>query len=122
MNKIEGFITETISGNDETFFFGTLTFKLITKEWDIELDGIKEKAEQIKSNPVDSLDFLIDFMWAAYRANKLINNQKIEISKEKLWLWFDVIGVEKFTEIFKAGMEANRERVEKNPVRPQETV
>ena len=86
------------------FFFGTLAFKLVRMELDVDLYQLDEKVELIKKDPINGIDFLIDFMYLTHKAWCMISDKDVVISKNQLWLAIDIMGAKDFTGILEEGM------------------
>jgi hypothetical protein len=88
------------------FFFGTLTFRLIKNEIDLDLTEIDKKVESISKDPLNGLNFVIDFLFLAHKAWQMLNQAKPLIEKTALWFSIEQMGPEDFAGILQEGLEA----------------
>jgi hypothetical protein len=108
---IEGLVTKEIpileSGKIKNvklgFFFGTLTFKLIKSNFDVDLSQIDTKIAEIKKDPIGGIDFIINFLYTSHEAWQMLNQAKPLVSKNQLWFSLDAMGPEEFAGILEEG-------------------
>lgn len=130
---VEGLVKEHIPIYDngeivhaETeFFFGTLTFKLMKVDHDVDITDIDSKVERFSEDPISGIDFILDFLYVSHKAWCMISGKEESISKNQLWLAIDIMGIEKFSDILNRGMkqygESQDDTTEKKIKKPKPT-
>jgi len=86
------------------FFFGTLTFKLIKSNFNLDLKDIDEKVKLISTDPLEGLDFVVNFLFTAHESWQRLNQSKPLIDKDQLWLTMELMGPEEFAKILEEGL------------------
>jgi len=110
---IDGLITEEHKGQDLKFYFGILTFKLLSEQLKMPFNEVQETlltiGKQYKEDPIPAMNLVIDVMYCAHTAATMIAGEKPALNKPELWALLDVWGVEKFMGILTQGLVANQD-------------
>lgn len=100
------------------FFFGTLTFRLVKSELDLDLADIDKKVASITEDPLSGLDFVISFLFLAHKAWQMLNQAKPLAEKTALWFSIEQLGPADFAAILEEGLnsyaEGGKEEEEEN--------
>ena len=78
------------------FFFGTLTFKLVKSKYGLDLKDIDKKVASITEDPLNGLDFVVNFLFTAHESWQMLNQAKPLIDEKQLWFSMEAMGPAEF--------------------------
>lgn len=102
---MKGLLELEIGGKKTHAQFGMYSIKLLTEKRGITLNDLGELFVGVDTDPVKSIDLMVDLLYAGISNYNLINGDNTQVNYFKLYQDFGDVDKSEYEKIFKAFLE-----------------